>query len=59
MKKYSKFRKPNKDGQIATKCIHFNFTGKHCSYFEDINNMNSFIEKDCEVLANLYCNKYE
>lgn len=55
----SKFARANNKGQVAKNCINFNFCGKHCRYFKDINDINSkIIETDCIVLKGEFCKRY-
>ena len=59
LSKRSKFAKPNDRGQIPKDCICFNFSGKHCRYFKDLNDINSaIIETDCILLQGQFCERY-
>lgn len=53
--KNSKFKKPNKDGQIPANCVSFNWCGKHCWHADGDYEETA---TDCKVLKGEYCEEY-
>lgn len=57
-----KYKIPNADGQIATKCVHFNHSMLKRNYTKDTCSCHSTKEKivltDCVILDGQFCDCY-